>query len=258
MKVLKRLWDRRSSLALLLALTLVAVLLVFWYYLSQDPDYRSDFRFEIAKYLVQLILIALLGGVLVQQYGRERDIAEQQYNRQRDKAEAVNEFRKDILSGLTRAYNDTKKVRRILKASTVLKEEGSRKTYEISCTKYEEQIQKLMDPQLEYEFYKKQLDASDGVFTNTKEVRKQLEELEGYLNYIIDEYDSKNGAYKKLKNQYSSSVPTKKLKMLDNFLSGDGFKEGFANKFDDTAKLIRQAILTNRPQPADMASGKPS
>jgi len=232
-----RLQDKLSNLNLILiTLALVAALLILWYYLSQDSQIKADFLFEGVKYLMQLVLIVLLGGILLQQYTRARDSAEE-----------VTEFRKDILAALMRAYNDTKKVRRILKGSTVLKEQSSTRIYEIPRKIYEEQIQKLMDPQLEFEFYKKQLTALDDVFTDTERVRYQLEKLEKYLNAIIKEYDSRKGAYKNLKSRDAASVPTNSLPNLADFLSGTKFNEQFANIFDSTAKDVRKEILENQP-----------
>jgi hypothetical protein len=120
-----RLQDELSNLNLvLITLVLVAALLILGYYLSHPQD-QDRFLFEGAKYLMQLVLIVLLGGILLQQYTRARD-----------SAEAVTEFRKDILAALTRAYNDTKKVRRILKGSTVLKEKSTRERYTRSRGQY--------------------------------------------------------------------------------------------------------------------------
>jgi len=104
-----------------------------------------------------------------------------------------------------------------------------------------------MDPQLEFEFYKKQLTALDDVFTDTERVRCQLEKLEKYLNTIIKEYDSRKGAYKNLKSRDAASVPTNSLPNFADFLSGTKFNEQFANIFDSTAKDVRKEILENQP-----------
>jgi hypothetical protein len=126
------------------------------------------------KFLLQLIIVVLLGGILVQLYSRERD---------RDRA--LNEFRKDLLSGVTRAYNDTKKVRRMLRAGVV--RHGESNDQRIPSAIYEAQLEKLLDPQLEFEFYKRQLEAIHA-FKDNKEVTEELRLLEKYLNKIFKEY----------------------------------------------------------------------
>ena len=66
----------------------------------------------------------------------------------RDRQNAENEYRKNFLMSVMRAYNGAKKVRRVLKAH--------RSNDMIPCTVYEAQMETLMDSQLELELYKRE------------------------------------------------------------------------------------------------------
>ena len=64
-----------------------------------------------------------------------------------EKQRAENEYRKEFLMHIMRAYNGAKKVRRVLKAHRSAENK-------IPCSVYEAQMVALMDSQLELELYK--------------------------------------------------------------------------------------------------------
>lgn len=147
--MLSMLWTkrniRRTFILVLILATLVFALGLFIFYLIQDAQSRSEIRYEAARMLLQLNIVVLIGGILVERYGNYRDMAK-----------AENAFRKDLLAGMMRAYNDTRKVRRILNANVVRNRSASDQV-EIPCAVYERQLERLNDPQLQFELFKRQL-----------------------------------------------------------------------------------------------------
>ena len=211
---------------------LIAVLVLLIYYLFQNEQTQTQFRFEGAKLLLQFIIIVLLGGILVERY-----------NNYRDRVKAKNEFRKDLFVGMMRAYNDTKKVRRSLRASIVQNPNSSNEE-EIPCIVYEQQLELLNDPQLEFEFYEMQLGevpAFKDSFANSDAIRKQLRCLEDYLNDIIKERNDTR-KYQKVTRNGSCRTPRRSLEKLDKFIKTKTFRREFVKPFRQAVGAIQNEI----------------
>jgi hypothetical protein len=181
-----------------------------------------------------------VGAFVFDQVARERE-------RARDEANAENEYRKEFLVRMMRAYNDTKKVRRVLKAHRVPKSESNEE--EIPCTEYEEQLEKLMDAQLEFEVYKpdkeKQPIVLLAAFENDGEaISNSLRKLEQYLSYVIDEYDGGDYQHHKQKLGIDDSprIPLKNLPKLKAFVDTDLFNREFSSVFRSMAEKIQEEI----------------
>lgn len=167
---------------------------------------------------------------------------------ERNRAKARNEDRKDVLARVTSAYNDTKKARRILKAHSVTDEETGERG--ISCTVYEDQLKMLMDPQLQFELYKKSpggaaVNAFLRAFRDPDDIAERLEDLETYLHGVIQEYDG--GKYQERKQQrngdHSCRVLLKDFESLDEFVTKSSFINGFSSKFRYATAQIQKEIL---------------
>jgi hypothetical protein len=165
-------------------------------------------------------------------------------------ADAENEYRKELLLRLVRAYNDTKKIRRILKAHIVTRRDGSN-VKEISCTVYEQQLEKLNEPQLEVELYKPDREGNANVallpFENAQSIAERLGEVERYLNRIIHEYDG--GHYQRQKQQLFptgtnnySRIPLDKLPKLKEFIGAGTFISRYASTVKDIRKEMQREI----------------
>ncbi|MGH9971384.1 MAG: hypothetical protein ACREBG_26810 [Pyrinomonadaceae bacterium] len=209
------------SLTPVLFVVLVAGSVIYSLYPRIDDQSRSNLKFEVIKFCTQLIIIVLLGGVLVHEYNRRR---------QRD-AE-IGELRKEFLSNLVRelmrAYFNTKKARRILKAN--IRTNISTQAEEIPYAVYEEQLKEINTAQLEFEFHAYQLDMLPFKFENIARLKSQAEQMQGYLNELVEEYE-------KLKTS-SQSVDVSKLPRLNAFILKTTFKSGFADFFHCTIDLI--------------------
>jgi hypothetical protein len=166
-------------------------------------------------------------------------------------ADAENEYRRDLLLRLVHAYNDTKKIRPILKAHIVTKRDDGCNVEEISCTVYEEQLEKLNDPQLEVELYKPDREGKANLallpFENAQSIAERLGEVERFLNRIIHEYDG--GHYQRQKQQLFptgtndySRIHLAKLPKLKEFIGTATFLTRYGFTVKDIRKEMQREI----------------
>jgi hypothetical protein len=226
---------------------------------------------EFWDYLELLIVPAALAiGVYLldrAQSERDRKAVEAQQQRESDaertrreyeldvaKRRAENEYRKEFVMHILRAYNGAKKVRRVLAAHR----SDDKK---IPCSVYEAQMEALMDSQLELELYKpekkvrpEKVGAPNALlallpFENEKTrgaISALMSELERYLNNIIEDYDKGDkGRYAEMKkklglNGPSSQMPLQCLPALQQFVETGTFKPEFALLVDKLVKQIKE------------------
>jgi hypothetical protein len=166
-----------------------------------------------------------------------------------EKQRAENEYRKEFLMHILRAYNGAKKVRRVLTAHR----SDDKK---IPCGVYEAQMEALMDAQLELEIYKP--DKREGppnallpAFENEKktgEISARVSELEKYLKNIIEDYDKGyEGRYAEVKkklglNGPSSQMPLQCLPDLHQFIETESFRKEFARPVHKLQKQVKEEI----------------
>lgn len=156
--------------------TVVTVLGIIIYFLLKNENTRV-LGTDVLKLSIQLILIVVFGGILIQEY-----------NRRRERKEALNEFRKTVFRELVRSYTDVKRIRRILRANCV---EGSdEKEKGIPYTIYEEQINKISDIEIRLETVIVELKTFDAAFAENDELNDRLQEMEHYLNDLVVEYEN--------------------------------------------------------------------
>ncbi len=154
----------------------------------------------------------------------------------RNEGIALNEFRKNLLANLTRAYFKAKKARRILDGNIENKKDNTC-TGEISRKVYEAQIKEIIDAQLEFEFYHDQLEANPHIFSDksTHDLEDLTHQIEHNLNAIIKEYQDLNPSIDPLK--YDT------LKELKDFIATETFKTKFSNHFHKCFDLIQREFL---------------
>jgi hypothetical protein len=184
-----------------------------------------------------------IGTFVLNQAAKEREQA-------RVRSDAENEVRKDRLFTLMRIYNDTKKVRRFLKAHIVTKRDGSIEN-EISCNVYEKQVEKLTDLQVELEVYKPvEKEATSALllpFENAERITGHFGKAERYLNNVIHEYDG--GHYQGQKQELfpagidsSSRIPLDNLPELKKFIGTGTFLQDYVFTIKEINKEMQKEI----------------
>src|SRR5215203_27268 len=241
-----RQWARRvppGRTLFLIVLGLFLGLIAAGYILDwQWTGFPNKNLFDWLKILFFPAAVAI-GTFVLNQAAKDREQA-------RASADAEKEVRKDFFLRLTRIYNDSKKIRRILKAHRGTKRDGSNET-EISCTVYEEQLEKLMDVQLEFEIYKPdKLEAARVLllpFENAERITEHFGKVEKYLNHVIHEYDG--GRYQEQKQELfpegidsSSRISLNKLPELANFIATGTFLREYASTIKEMQKEMQREI----------------
>lgn len=94
-----------KKIVLVFLVILIFASLLAWLLLASNNPQTRELGKELGKIIGQAVFAALAGGIIVQEY-----------NRQRERNAAINEFRKTVLRNFIRAYVGTKKSRRLLRA----------------------------------------------------------------------------------------------------------------------------------------------
>ena len=216
----------------LLITALIAGTLVYFFSppaVTSAPCPTTDnLKYEFVKFLIQLLVIVIFGGILIQEY-----------NRRRDRKQAFNELRKTLLANLINSYFKVKKARRILDANIVSRTGANVK--EISWEVYEEQMKEIISAQLEFENHNYQLDTFPRTFSkrSIQVLGSDAGVMETYLKKSIDEYQ---GLKIPLANQ-SQPINTSQLPNLEDLIDTNKFNLEFSNYFHSSVELIQGQIL---------------
>lgn len=214
---------------ILLGSSVVAWSMRWWGTRQPKPEFWKDLGFETAKFTIQLLLVGVIGSVLVQEY-----------NRGRARKEATNEFRKLVMRTLIRAYSDTKKVRRILRAKCISgrDDEG---VLEMPSKSYDEAMEELNDTQIDLEVLLRELGLFNDVFGQAAALTGHLTGMEQYLGNLVDEYEARRRDYGESECRALSTMPAIQA-FLGKGDTGD-FRKVFGRHFHDAIAVIDEERL---------------
>jgi hypothetical protein len=229
----------RWSAAGLVLIMLIAVAVAVWA-ASSEPS-RNTLRYELATIAMQVVAVAVLGGLATLATAMFRDSLKRDAE-QRDAAAARRRQQDDLLRGLLdetlTAYNRVKRIRRLLSAFTA---EGSGR---ITLDVYDEQMRALMDQQLEFERFKRHSPFIDDerlrltALPSSSVLTEHYRKIEKYLNWAIDEYQSK----RHLVAESDDGLPVCELRDLTGFIRR-GFIPGAADRIDEIIAALQCAML---------------
>lgn len=187
-----------------------------------------ELGWDTAKFTAQLLLVGLAGGVLLQEYSRDRA-----------KRMAANEFRKLVMRSLLRAYSDTKRVRRMLRARCVATSGGAE--VGMPSASYDESMRQINDTQIELEVLLRELKVFKDAFDRAGALTRHLTGMEKYLGRLVDEYETRRRDFVGSDCRALSELP-----VLQAFLvkrpAGD-FRTGFAHHFHAALTLFQEERL---------------
>jgi hypothetical protein len=169
-----------SGIALCLAL-----LLVFNQHASEW--FNTSKSFEITT---QFLFIVVLGGAIAVAYhdvearrARKRQSADKEHERREVQRGALAEFHRSLVD----LHNACKKVRRMLRATSIVAE-GC--VFQCPRSTFEKLMEALEEVQLNAETLKRQVDAHSSLFGNVKgSLRGHLTSVEGYLREVLRQYE---------------------------------------------------------------------
>ena len=228
---------------------LILVVLVYVWYLNE----QSKFALEVAKSLLQIVAVGVLGGVgslLVAENSRRQASREKQRDDDRQQEGNRNNFRWQLLQRLNHTYVDTKRARRLLRATAFSPpyyhkdSMGKTKTNPdaiVQLKPYDEHLQALNNTQLDLEDLEglvENVRTLDSVFADTEQIANAVSGMEKYLNEVIKEYEQGRGY---LNEEDSQSRSISNLAKLGEFLKPRRYSKIFG-PFVDHYKTAKQAI----------------
>ena len=209
----------------------VAILLLFFRGAGQ-----GTLKFEVAKSLLQLGVVAVVGSVvsvLVFEYQRERqaldkkadlerqtidkkaDLERQAIEKKRDLDRKSLEYREtlllSILSRAMEAYGRAKKARRLLRGRALSTRDQTRV---VLADQYDLCFDMLNDAQLDLENIARDVETSAKAFSQPSELVKHLRSMDAYLNELIGEYEDSRSRF----SGNGPALPLDELPLLEEFL----------------------------------------
>ena len=245
---------KHKLLTTLLIVFTTTVALLFLFFRSPTPN---TFSFEIAKALLQLGVVAVVGAVVSLamtnyqleqgQRDKDREREHQTHVKEREVERQRREYREELLvatlSRTVAAYGQTKKARRLLRARCGPGQSGP---CNVQLDEYDKYMEAINDAQLELESLKGDVMTSKPAFTDASSIASLLEAMEKYLGKLIKEYEANRHALVASKG----SIPIGNLKRLKDFLTPadeqNAFKLSVIDSYHEVQKRIRSDLLHPR------------
>jgi len=192
---------------------------------------------EYVKALVQVITITILGNFIA--------LVVDKFRRERREYDTRQEFRKNSLTLLSRAYADTKLTRRLVRARGLQKpNDQESKTDQVILECYDKYAPKLSEVQLTFESIRKEIETSPHIFSATDVLVAGIKKMDDYLNEISREYQEE---YPRLR-QDGPLFDVDRLERFHDFVGpydDSKFKAIFVNNFVISVGIIRNEILNS-------------
>ena len=221
---------RRLLLILLVLFVVDAAVLAVVVFVAGTPP--SEFRFELAKALFQLGLVALVGAAL--------SLLLDQNRASRERAEYRMELIKATLGRATASYSAVKRSRRSMRALGIIESDGAA-SKRVMAKPYDAQMIEINNAQLEFENLARDVETSASLFSDFGAVKRELDKLDTYLNGIITEYE-------KERRQFRGGPPQlglEQLPHLKGFLKhrSQDFEEQIRRPFKQVQADLRADLL---------------
>jgi hypothetical protein len=198
---------------------------------------------KIFESTYQFFLVTIMGGgvsLVFESYRRDREAKEREVERQREEKERRREIQRSLRANLIVAFNNVKKVRRLLRAEAILGEPHENNV--VVGKEYNRQMNALMDAQLSIEFAYRVIKYETDLFQDSTLATK-LKEANTYLRDIIDEYEK---SYRKFSTE-SSAINLHEFPKLCDFIRPyaesreikKDFWEPFNNAFDIIGRVLQ-------------------
>jgi hypothetical protein len=209
----------------------VAFVLIAW-----GKEISTKLNKEVFTLLAQLVLISGIGGFV--------SLAITEFTRAREKRQQERELARKIFSDLVETYNETKRVRRLLRAQARSWDEKS-KEYVVDKAEYVTLLQRLNDAQLQFEFYARYTKGNQKIFgINSQKIAANIKLAEKYIGKIISEWEDNLPTF----HGDPAAKLLDELTILHKFIddADKGFEAGVAgpvsNVLIDMAKAINSQV----------------
>jgi len=201
---------------------------------------------EAFGFMFQFWVLIVLGSVLRsvhQQFVHTRETRERGKARVREREAEEKRILLDTHAALVSAYNDTKRVRRLLRARVLRAAEAhaSAESTSIMASEYDTQMETLLDAQLEFESIERRMEGNPTLF-DTARLDESLESIRGYLHDTLGEYEDQ-------RTEFDGDPPRRRLSELPKltaFLGEYGwdpeYSREFGTPFREVLKCLRDEI----------------
>jgi hypothetical protein len=198
--------ERLLTFTLLIAFIITVGGAVLLANLIEDPETSpGNFYFEVARYLLQLGIVIIIGGLVAYFFREEgerrrqerederyeRDLALKEAEKRQEQAQARAAIRVDYLNRLGSAYRNVKAARRALRAGGMTSRYDDYQPATITdnlAQVYRDEMKRVNDAQLVLEALKIEADSLPA-FVALSDVKDKLETMEDYLRDVLWEYE---------------------------------------------------------------------
>lgn len=241
---------RRYLVAALFMITIVIVvtltlMMTIW---NVKPD---TLPFEIAKTLLQIAVVAVVGVAISQltdAYQQRRSQDERKRDRDREAVQHTREVLTSTLEQATATYNAIKRARRLIRALARSSTGPGRDAYAVLSGPYDAQMLTINDSQLKFEMLADDVATdvtTEKMFSTPEELIELFNDLESYLGNLITEYEKCRPKFTGRPEQ----IDLQSLKELSKFLDRESSFDEFADAFRDVRTRLRADIAATYSQP---------
>jgi len=213
----------------------VAVAVVVIGALSAEPSF--DFGAELAKAGVGLGTATLIGAGVAYVLRR----VEERRGDERLQAE----YRSELFVGLVGAYNAVKLERRAMRAHGYTLAAADRELTQEDADCFNAQMRSLTEAQLRFEQTHREIKARAHWVPDAPEVLKELQQVEGYVNSIVNQWEESDGRIRA--GAHLRDIHD--LSLLQDFLGkgSEDFSEQIAKPLTRVEDLLRPREHRRRP-----------
>ena len=205
--------------------------------------YLSFLEIQLKAIWTTSFLITILGGgvsLIFASFRHEQELKERQSEIQREIRDRRREIQRSLRSDLLEAFNEVKKIRRLLRAEAIIG--NPRKNNELLIgDEYKKQINALIDAQLSIEFAYRVMKQEPSLFQDRTLVIK-LKVANKYLRDIIDEYEK---MYRNFSEEFTS-ISLYEFSRLYDFIrpsaEAEEIKEDFWQPLRDSLDIIGKVL----------------
>jgi len=223
--------------ALIVAGVLIAVVgFIFYANTSRETTWRA-----IAESLIQLALVALIGGgltYLIHYAQASIERSRQDRDRAQEERRRIDERRLQVFRDLVASYNHVKGVRRNLRTLGLFDSDALNAE---QVAELRAQMTLLIEAQLSIEAIGREFSADRATFSEESTLHRYTDTVEKYLHDVIKQWECHGGAI-------WAGVDRTKMQALDalhDFIAGTdrGFRENIMNPMRELRGTLRTQLL---------------
>jgi hypothetical protein len=207
---------------------------------------RADLAFEAAKVGIQLGVITIAGAAITQGLKGFNDTRERRLKRldiDREERQRMNEYRLGVFRDTVDAYNEVKRVRRLLRAAGLGGDAAATVSAE-QLTAYESGMEALNKAELALEKIGREVGAQQAAFAHAWSEIEGLKTSQDYLRQVLAVWE--HGGLRRHGEKEACSGDGD---AFDSFLAkrSETFGQTFWPSFDAFEKAIRADLLEHNP-----------